>query len=198
MRYFTILVVAAAAFAGAPARAYEPIGAVIFRGSGAGAAGASFDEERLVGPAVNMKRTEGGWVGDLAGQNLNLTVSGKKLYAPNVTLMVQKDDKGNIRVEGQWFGARLRVDFDEKRARGRFGGCSLDLKRTAAGHYNGDVGCIRGSMPVTSRVTLKLLGEAATGNALPQLALALVAVLPSAPGVVSEGGSRGPAIRDPR
>ena len=179
MHILRSLVVAAAVLAGVPANAFEPIGEVQFAAGGSGA-GASFDADRLVGPAVNLTRREGGgWAGDLAGQNLSLALKGKKLTAPNVTIAFERNDKGNVRVQGLWYGNRFRIDLDEKKAHGRFGTCSLDLKRTAPGYYRGDVGCFRGSMPATARASLKLLGQAATGDALPQLALALLAVLPS-------------------
>jgi hypothetical protein len=180
MRHVHTLLVAAALLAGVPARAFEPTGEVIFSARGAIGAGASFDEERLVGPSVNLTRVEGGgWAGDLGGQNLHLTANGDKLVGPNVTVVFERNAKGRIRLQGSWYGTRFRVDIDGKKAHGRFGTCSLDLKQTAPGFYRGDVGCFRGSMPATSRASLKLLGEAATGNSLPQLALALLAVLPS-------------------
>jgi hypothetical protein len=180
MRLLKTAVVAAALLAGMAARAFDPTGEVIFSARGAIGAGASFDGERLVGPSVNLTRMEGGgWAGDLGGQNLHLTADGDKLYGPNVTLKYEKNKKGDIRLQGSWYGTRFRVDIDGKKAHGRFGTCSLDLKQTAPGYYRGDVGCFRGSMPLTSKASLKLLGQAATGDALPQLLLALVAVLPS-------------------
>lgn len=180
MRHLQCLLVAAALLAGLPAHAFEPTGEVIFSARGAIGAGASFDDDRLVGPSVNLTRMEdGGWAGDLGGQNLHLTPDGNRLRGPNVTVMFEKNDKGEIRLQGTWYGTRFRVDLDGKKAHGRFGTCSLDLKQTAPGYYRGDVGCFKGSMPLTSRASLKLMGEAATGNALPQLALALLAVLPS-------------------
>lgn len=180
MRHLQLLLVGVALLAALPARAFEPIGEVIFSARGAIGAGASFDEERIVGPSVNLTAIEGGgWAGDLGGQNLHLTADGNKLSGPNVTVVYEKDSKGGVRLQGQWYGTRFRVDIDGKKAHGRFGTCSLDLKQTAPGYYRGDVGCFRGSMPATSRASLKLLGAAATGNALPQLALALLAVLPS-------------------
>lgn len=179
MRTLQLLLAAAALLAGSPAHAFEPTGEVIFSGRGSIGAGASFDGERLVGPSVNLTRMEGGgWAGDLGGQNLHLTANGDKLLGPNVTVVFEKNAKGNIRVQGQWYGNRFRVDIDGKKAHGRFGTCSIDLKQKAPGFYSGDVGCLRGGIR-TSKASLKLLGEAATGNALPQLALALLAILPS-------------------
>lgn len=182
MRPLHALGIAVSLLAALPAWAFEPTGEVIFNGGGVTAAGATFDGDRLVGPAVNLTRDAGGWAGDLAGQNLHLLWQGKdKLVGPNVTVVFRKADNGDVRIEGLWQGTRFRVDIDQKKARGRFGNCSLDMKQTAPGLFRGDIGCQRGRIPQTAKGTLKLLGDAAKyqPDQLPQLALALIAVLPS-------------------
>jgi hypothetical protein len=74
----------------------------------------------------------------------------------------------------------MRVSLDGKRMRGHYGVCSIDLARKRVGLYEGDIGCMRGrSYPATGKASVELYGEAAKPDApQPQLALALVSVLP--------------------
>lgn len=175
----------AAAIVAAPAAAqevpYEPIGEVRFITVGMGA-GASFDEDRIVGPAVNLTRREDGtWAGDLGGRDLDLHGSDGKLVGANVSLNYSQKD-GRTEVEGLFFGTRIRFSLDAKRFRGRIGTCSIDFTRRGGGVYRGDVGCVRSGtrLPNTGKARMELLGEAAGASPpLPQLAFALISILPS-------------------
>lgn len=171
----------AAALAAAPvALAIESTGEVVFRPRGSMASSASFDDERVVGPVVNMTRVEEGeWAGDVNGADVDLHVANGRIEGSSFTLDYSRDGE-KVAVEGLIGGVRVRVAMDAKRMHGRFGVCSIDLKRKRVGLYEGDVGCLRGgNFPVTAKATLELYGQAATADApQPQLALALVSVLP--------------------
>lgn len=181
----SVPLLAAAAMAALPAFAqnapYEPTGEVRFITVGMGA-GASFDDDRIVGPAVNLTRREDGtWAGDLGGRDLDLHGSGGKLVGANVSLSYSQKD-GRTEVEGLFYGTRIRFSLDAKKFRGRIGACSIDFTRRGGGTYRGDVGCLRAGarLPNTGKARMELLGEAATTTPpLPQLAFALIAILPS-------------------
>jgi hypothetical protein len=84
-------------------------------------------------------------------------------------------------VEGIFFGQRVRITVDGKKFTGRYGTCSLDLRRRTEGSYRGDVGCMRSNtFPSAGRVQLRLMGDATSAAPpLPQFVIALLAVLPS-------------------
>ena len=161
---------------------FEATGELRFHGYGTVGTSAAFDGERLVGPTVNLTRREDGtWGGDLAGQNMDLEVTDRRVSGPNVSLSFSQKG-GRTEVEGLFFNQRFRVSLDAKRLRGRFGECSFDLVRKRGGAYQGDVGCMRprAAFPAAAKATLSLIGAAAdAAPPLPQFALALIAILPS-------------------
>jgi hypothetical protein len=172
--------------AGAQETKFEATGDVTFRAIGGGTAGASFDHERVLGPVVDLSRDQGGaWGGNLGDNDVVLTVTPAKIFGVGISVaLTRKDDRTDI--EGLAFGQRLRLTLDGKRFHGRFGACSYDLERQKSGEYYGNVGCFRqaGRSLVTAAFTgkaiLRLLGDAsATSPPLPQLPLALIAVLPN-------------------
>jgi hypothetical protein len=174
-----VLGAAAALLAGSPALALDPLGEVTLVVGGSGTS-AGFDDEHVVGPLVNMTRTQDGdWAGDLVGQNLDLSFEGGRTQAPNFTIAYGKTGD-RLEVEGLVEGMRVRVTLDPKRATGRFGDCSFDLKRTATGVFRGTFGCLPSHAPPTTGIgELTLRGKAADADAPePQLALALLSVLP--------------------
>ena len=181
MRPPALGIVCAAALAAAPsALALDPTGEVVFRPRGSMAATASFDDERVVGPIVNMTRVaDEEWAGDVNGFDVALHVADGHIDGVSLTLVYARAGE-RVSVEGLVNGIRVRISLDAKGARGRYGDCSIDMKRKRAGLYEGDVGCLRGgSFPVTAKASLELFGLAATADApQPQLALALLAVLP--------------------
>ncbi|HUL58539.1 MAG TPA: hypothetical protein VLU43_04655 [Anaeromyxobacteraceae bacterium] len=183
MRATVLAVGVAALLAGAPATAFDPTGEMTFRPGVGIAIGASFDDELVVGPGVNMARQEdGAWAGDLAGRNVELEVVPGRLNGANVSLALSENN-GLTRIEGLFFGQRVRIQMDGKRFRGRVGACSVDLERKAPGIFIGDIGCVRGSgqeFPTVARATLRLSGVAAeNAPPMPQFALGLLAILPS-------------------
>jgi hypothetical protein len=176
-----LLPAAAALLAALPAAAFDPTGEVLFHIRGSAGTSAAFDGDRLVGPDVNLTRQDGGgWAGDLKGQNLDLDVTPKRVSGPNVNLVFSQKG-GRTEIEGLFYGVRVRIAMDRKRLKGRIGSCSLDLGRKAPSLFHGDVGCIRrgATFPQAGKGALELSGEAANElPPLPQLAFALIAVLP--------------------
>lgn len=177
-----LLAVLSAAFPAAAQDApFEPTGELHMNGAGLGA-GASFDQDRIVGPLVNLtRRDDDSWAGDLGGQNLDLHPVESGLQAPNVTLRFKTKD-GRTTVEGLFFGQRIRIEMDRKKLSGRFGACSMTLRRKGPPVYHGEIGCLSPDdrLPRSGRVSLEVIGEAAAvPPPLPQFVLALLAVLPS-------------------
>lgn len=176
-----VIALAAAAPAAAQDVPFEPTGEIRMNGV-SGFSSVSFDQERIVGPVVNLTgREDGTWAGDLGGQDLDLHPVSGGLQAPNVTLKFRTKD-GRTTVEGLYFGQRVRIELDAKKLSGRFGSCSMSLKRKGAPVYSGDLGCLNAGarLPTAGRVWVELMGEAASSTPpLPQFALALLAVLTS-------------------
>jgi hypothetical protein len=175
---------ALAALLAAPAAlAYDPTGAISFQVATGAGGDATFDKERVVGPTVNVSREEGaGWAGDLGGSNMALQVSPTKLRAAGVSLTLERRP-GELKVEGLFFGQRVRLELTGKAFTGRYGTCSFDMTVApkTPGLYRGDVGCMkRGSLPAAGKASMRLAGDAALEEPpMPQLVLALLAVLPS-------------------
>lgn len=172
-----------ALLAAPPALAFDPTGAVSFQVATGAGGDATFDKERVVGPTVNVSREEGaGWTGDLQGANMALVVTPTKLTAAGVSLTLEHK-AGELKVEGLFFGQRVRLELTAKAFTGRYGTCSFDLAASpkTPGLYRGDVGCMkRGALPAAGKASMRLAGDAAAPEPpLPQTVLALLAVLPS-------------------
>ncbi|WP_242342181.1 hypothetical protein [Anaeromyxobacter terrae] len=136
-----------AALAGPPALAQDapskPTGEVRFHASGGLGSGATFDQDRIVGPTVNLTHSDRGWAGNIAGQDVSLAGSKSKLSGPNVNLSF-KQKSGKTEVEGLFYGSRVRLSVDGRKLKGRYGTCTFDLTRDGPPMYSGNVGCIRG------------------------------------------------------
>lgn len=159
---------------------FQATGEVFFLGWDSIGSGASYSDDRVVGPNVNLTRREdGGWAGDLLGQNVDLTVTPTRLSAPNLDIHLER--KGDeLTVRGNLFGRHFNLEKTPKSVSGRSGNCSFDLSRRQPGVMRGGVGCTdpRSIFPATATGMLKLAGNAAEREpSLPQLALALIAVM---------------------
>lgn len=184
---------AALACAGAPKPVPAPMptssegatGEVIFVVSGSIGAGASFSDHSVTGPSVNMATTpEGVWGGDLRGLNFLLDISEGRIGAAALELQVNREGDA-LDLDGIFGGRRVRVQLSPRRLHGFVdgGACSFDLAGQAPGTYHGIVSCPprRGEhLPAVSTASLRLTGDAARLDqpVLPQMALALLAVLP--------------------
>lgn len=174
-------------------------GEVIFVPQGTIGTGAAFDGARVVGPTVNMAATpEGVWGGDVNGRNFVLQVSEGRLTGAAFEVTVEQEGDA-LHLAGLVDGRRVNVRLSPRRLQGTTDGgvCSFDLARTAPGSYQGSVSCPtpRGQfsavtsfpraprglpLPRVISTTFRLSGDAARLDQpmLPQMALALLAVLP--------------------
>jgi hypothetical protein len=142
---------------------------------------AAFDQWRVVGPRVNLTRNaDGSWDGT-AGPRMSgfhLDARPGELHGPNLSLSIQKMADGFVEVGGLFFEERYWIRISPAKLIGntRGGQCSFEFKRASPSLFVGDVAC---GMQIT-RVSIELRGDAARVEdpVLPQVALALVAVMP--------------------
>ncbi len=139
----------------------------------------AFNDFRMVGPQVNMTRDASGkWAGNIGGREMILTVIPGKISGDGVDLYVVR--KGaTLSVQGMYFQRQVWFTVKAGEIQGTTDGgrCSFDLNPSnQPGWFTGGVGC-GGSMRMG---TLQLTGTAANLDqpTMPQLLLALVAVLP--------------------
>ena len=191
VRLLSLAALALAACAGAPAvpvpmpTSAEGDGEVIFLPLGSVGYGAAFDTHRVVGPNVNMAATpEGVWGGDLRGRNVVLEIGDGRLLGAAFDLAVEREGDA-IRLSGLLGNRRVNLKVSPREIQGTLDGgvCSFDLSLESPGRYQGFLSCPapRGeSLPIVTSASLRLVGEAARLDQpmLPQLALALLAVLP--------------------
>jgi hypothetical protein len=142
---------------------------------------AAFDAWHIRGPNVNLTRAESGsWDGtggpEMTG--LHLEVKPGLLVGPGVSLSVEKMADGFVEVGGLFYQDRYSIRLSSQRLTGSTHGgrCSFDLKRITPTLYGGDMAC---GMEI-SRVSIEFLGDAGRAEepVLPQVAIALVAVMP--------------------
>ncbi|HET6922358.1 MAG TPA: hypothetical protein VFI16_04340 [Anaeromyxobacteraceae bacterium] len=194
MRLLSLVALALAACAGAPAVRAVPVpmptsaegdGEVVFLPLGSVGNGAAFDAHRVVGPTVNMAATpEGVWGGDLRGRNVVLEVGEGRLAGAALELTVEREGDA-LRLAGLLGNRRVNFRVSPRQIQGTLdgGACSFDLSLESPGRYQGFLACPapRGErLPAVSSASLRLVGDAARLDQpmLPQLALALLAVLP--------------------
>ena len=159
-------------------------GEVFFIPSGSPGTSAAFDDRRVVGPNVNMGTSpEGDWGGDLLGRNLVLAITDGRLSGAAFEVVVEREGEA-LRLAGLLGDRRVSARLSPKLFQGTIDGgvCSFELTREAPGSYRGAVACTVPGVrnPVVNTAQLKLLGDAARLDqpVLPQLALAVLAVLP--------------------
>ena len=173
-------------------------GEVLFLPLGSIGTSASFDARRVVGPNVNMTATsEGVWGGSLGGRNLVLQVAEGRLSGAAFEVTVEREGDA-LRLAGMVGDRRVGVRLSPQSFQGSVDGgvCSFELSSRAAGTYEGSLVCparghagpagapippaVTATSPRVTSTTLKLSGDAARLDrpVLPQLALALLAVLP--------------------
>jgi hypothetical protein len=165
--------------AGKPPGPYVPIGQV--DSNAAAGKSASFDSRRVVGPNIDLVRNEkGDWIGSAGAieRDFVLAVKDGEMRGAGVNVSILRQDDGTIYAGGLFFQTRYEVYYGRTKLKGNThnGRCGFELKLVAPGVYNGDVGC---GMQV-SDLTIRFTGEAARfdGMAMPQVVLALLAVLP--------------------
>jgi len=191
MRLLSLVAVALAGCAGAPAvpvpmpTSTEGAGELIFVPMGSVGTSASFDSRRVMGPNVNMAATaEGAWGGDLRGRNLVLEIGEGRLLGASLNLTVEREGDA-LRLAGLLGDRRVNLQVSPRQIQGSLDGgvCSFDLPLESPGRYQGFLACpapLGERLPVVTSASLRLLGDGARLDQpmLPQLALALLAVLP--------------------
>lgn len=162
-------------------RDFQPTGEVFFDAQGSGTS-VAFSDFRMVGPRVNMTRADdGSWRGNIGDREMILKVQPGRITGDGVDLYVVKKvgTTTTVSIQGMYFQRQVWFTFKAGEIQGTTDGgrCSFDLNPAQApGYWTGGVGC-GGSMRMG---TLQLTGTAANLGEppLPQLVLALVAVLP--------------------
>jgi hypothetical protein len=142
---------------------------------------AAWDEWRIVGPRVNLSRNpDGSWDGTAGPvmSPVHLVAEPGRVSGPGVNLSIERMTDGFVEVGGLFFQDRywIRVSPEKVNGSTHSGKCSFEFKRVSPNLYGGDLACGR----EITRVTIELFGTAARFGepVLPQLAIALVAVMP--------------------
>ena len=161
--------------------AFKATGEVFFDAQGSGTS-VAFSDFRMVGPRVNMTRADdGGWRGNVGDREMILKVQLGRITGDGVDLYVVRKPGAApaLSIQGMYFQRQVWFTLKAGEIQGTTDGghCSFDLNPAQApGYWTGGVGC-GGS---TRMGTLQLTGSAANLGEppMPQLVLALIAVLP--------------------
>lgn len=155
-------------------RSFISTGRILVRGPIRGPS-ASFDANRVIGPAINVsRRSDGTWAGWIRDRAVNLHLKGNEIGDASVTLRIQELPDG-VEVRGLWIQAprsqdiSIRVTATEFYAREPHVRPPIYLESAEApGHYG------RGAFANA----VELVGEAALPHPPePQFALALLGAL---------------------
>lgn len=145
----------------AGAEAFSPDGGVLVDLDGAVSASATFDENRVVGPHINVsRRADGSWAGTLKGQAVSVSKNGSHITGSQMSLDV-KQDENRINVGGVAGNSTLRISITHKQLEVKTPQYSITIRRTGYDTFG------------VSRV--QLTGLAAQPNPpQPQMALAML------------------------
>jgi hypothetical protein len=127
---------------------------------------ARFDDWMISGPSVKIgRRPDGIWTGTLLGNPVTLSPSMGNISGSNVDLSIEWHGTGTW-ITGSCFGAPVRFEISGVHVKGTAGANVFDLKALGPGQFGDAAGL------------LTLSGSAArTDAAMPQMALAMLAVL---------------------
>jgi len=90
---------------------FEPSGRILVNAP-IRAPSASFDGNRVIGPAINVsRRPDGTWAGWIRGQAVNLEVKGNQISDASLTLNVHELPEG-VEVRGLWVGGPRSGEID--------------------------------------------------------------------------------------
>lgn len=165
---FVVSGCATSSAAEAPPKEFKPIGEIRFAQTGESFS-ASFSEDRVVSPNVDLSKTaEGGWRGRIGNSIIDVNVYPDRIGGSGLTVRKENSDPGREVFTAQVEGKIFRFELDPKQALIRAPGFSATL-----GH-NGDNTFGPGGI-------LKLTGAATERPMMwPQLPLALIATFASA------------------
>jgi hypothetical protein len=142
---------------------------------------ASFDAWLVIGPSVNLAYAEdGAWIGSAGAieRGFRLAVKDGTLSGSGVNVSITREADGTVVIGGMYFQSRYLVRLASGKITGstRGGKCSFELSAQGQGLYQGNLACGRS----VDTFFIHLLGDAARTDdpVLPQVALALLAVLP--------------------
>jgi hypothetical protein len=142
---------------------------------------AAFDGWRVVGPQINLVRNpDGSWDGTAgpAMTAFHLETEPGVVRGARLAISISRGSDGSFEVGGLFFDERYRFRLSPEALTGnaRGGRCAFELKRASPELYMGDVAC---GLDL-SQMSVEFRGGAARVEepVLPQLALALLAVLP--------------------
>ncbi len=153
---------------------FEATGRILVRGPIQGPS-ASFDDNRVIGPTINVsRRPDGTWAGWIRGRAVNLDVKEGEISGASLTLNVQELPEG-IEVRGLWVGGvarsqeiSIRVTPTEFYARQPYIKSPIYLEGAGPGLYG--KGAYANSVELEGAAALSHPPE-------PQFALALIAAL---------------------
>jgi hypothetical protein len=123
---------------------------------------ASFDDWRVNGPRMALRRGPGGtWIGKVGGREVTLVASAGKVAGGGVDLALTSDEKGGVAVDGLWGGRPVHLNLGKERIKGTIPGGQIDLTDMGAGMFNSYQGLLQISGPPD----------------MPQVVLALLSVI---------------------
>jgi hypothetical protein len=162
-------------------RTFQATGEVFFDAQGSGTS-VAFDDFRMVGPRVNMTRADDGtWRGNVGDREMILKIQPGRITGDGVDLYVvyKPGSLPAVSIQGMYFQRQVWFSMKAGEIQGTTDGgrCSFDLSpgRTA-GSWTGGVGCVGNVRTGTLQLTVTAANLAQPP--MPQLVLALVAVLP--------------------
>jgi hypothetical protein len=148
---------------------------------------AAFDGWRVVGPQINLVRNaDGSWDGTAgpAMTAFHLETGPGVVHGARLAITISRGSDGAFEVGGLFFDERYRFRLSPETLTGnaRGGRCGFELKRASPGLYMGDVAC---GLDL-SQMSVEFRGGAARVEEpmLPQLALALLSVMPDETGTL--------------
>lgn len=130
------------------------------------ASGATFNQERIVGPNVDVsRRSDGTWAGRIYDEPVTIDAAGTQISGANLTARISREGRQLV-VGGVWGNGPIRIVINPQEIRVATPRGAFTLPNTGPGSY-GD------------QQQLQLSGEAAEVLAAPQpqLAVALLATI---------------------
>jgi len=159
--------------AAAPAAEFKSTGEVRYAAGGQSYS-ASFSEDRVVSPIMDVSRTgDGSWRGRIAGSVVDVSVYPDRVAGSGLTMSLEEQEGGAVEISAQQEGRILRFEFDAEKLVIRTPSFSTTLANNGDGTFG-------------TGGTVKLMGDAVKEKRpWPQFALALVGTFLSPGGVGS-------------
>jgi hypothetical protein len=92
---------------------FKPEGRILVQGTLRGPS-VSFDEDRVIGPTINMSRQwSGDWVGWIRGSPLNLHIEPGKIASSTLSMNIQESPEG-VEISGLWASHQISMRVTPK------------------------------------------------------------------------------------